>query len=106
MRPGRQNPRVLEPLAAEWYFERDKRLPFSGPDYTRPVCPDCTTWEDRWGVTEAAREQIEETRAKGKELSMNEKMWLGEIAEIAAHIKLDEEERRRLFGDVDPPSDS
>lgn len=36
MRPGRQNPRVLEPLAAEWYFERDKSLPFSGPDYTRP----------------------------------------------------------------------
>lgn len=34
-------------------------------------------------------------------MSMSEKMWLGEIAEIAAHIKLDAEERRRLFGEAD-----
>ena len=98
MGAGRQHPSVLEPLAAEWYFERDKSLPFSGPDYSRPVCPDCTTWEDRWEVTEAAREQIQETRRRGEELSMNEKMWLGEIAEIAAHLQLDREERRALFG--------
>jgi hypothetical protein len=92
---------VLDPLAAEWSFERDRSLDFDGPDYSRPVCPDCTTWEDRWEETEAARDMIESTRAKGLELSMSEKMWLGEIAEIAAHIKLDAEERRRLFGEAD-----
>jgi hypothetical protein len=99
MRPGMQHPSVLEPLAAKWFFERDKSLPFDGPDYTRPVCPDCTTWEDRWQETEAARDMIARTREKGLPLSQNEKMWLGEIAEIAAHVKLDHEERVRLLGD-------
>jgi hypothetical protein len=97
--PGRQHPSVLEPLAAQWYFERDKTLPFSAPNYKRPVCPDCTTWDDKWEQTEAAREMIASSRAKGLELSQNEKMWLGEIAEIAAHLKLDREERQRLFGE-------
>jgi hypothetical protein len=83
---------VLEP-------DKSGRYPFSAPDMSRPVCPDCTTWEDRWEQSEAAREMIEHTRAKGLELSQNEKMWLGEVAEIAAHIKLDREERQRLFGD-------
>jgi hypothetical protein len=40
---------------------------------------------------------IERTRSQGLTLSENEHMWLGEIAEIAAHLKLDAEERARLF---------
>lgn len=102
MRPGRQHPSVIDPLAAEWYFEPDKSYDFSAPDLTRPVCPDCTTWEDRWEEAGAARDMIEKTRASGLELSQNEKMWLGELAEIAAHLTLDREERRRLFGDQEP----
>lgn len=97
MRAGRQHPAVLEPLAAEWYFERPGPE-LSSIDHARPVCPDCTTWDDRWEQTEAAREMIARTRAQGRELSENEKMWEGEIAEIAAHRKLDAEERRRLLG--------
>jgi hypothetical protein len=42
---------------------------------------------------------IARMREKGLPLSQNEKMWLGEIAEIAAHVKLDHEERVRLLGD-------
>jgi hypothetical protein len=47
---------------------------------------------------------IEKTRAEGRDLSENEKMWMGEIAEIAAHLKLDEEERDRLFRGDSPES--
>jgi hypothetical protein len=66
---------------------------------SRPVCPHCTTWEDRWEQSKDAREMIERTRARGEPLSQNERMWLGEIAEIAAHLKLDAEERAKLFGE-------
>jgi hypothetical protein len=40
---------------------------------------------------------IEKTRKEGRALSENEKMWMGEIAEIAAHLKLEKEELDRLF---------
>jgi hypothetical protein len=103
MRPGRQHPLVLEPLAAKWYFERDREDP-EMIDFSLPVCPDCTSWEDRWEESRGAREMIADTRAKGLDLSENEKMWLGEIAEIAAHLKLDREERERLFGKDEPTS--
>ena len=105
MTPGSQHPSVVDRLAAEWYFEPERESGISGiPNMTRPVCPDCTTWEDRWEQALPAREMIEKTRAEGRDLSENEKMWMGEIAEIAAHLKLDEEERDRLFrGDSPEP---
>ena len=105
MTPGSQHPSVVDRLAAEWYFKPERESEIPGmPDMTRPVCPDCTTWEDQWEQALPAREMIEKTRAEGRDLSENEKMWMGEIAEIAAHLKLDEEERDRLFrGDSPEP---
>lgn len=99
VRPGMQHPAVLEERESGWYFEPDKNHPDGLHDYNRPVCPECTTWEDRWEQSRSARKMIEETRANGLPLSQNEKMWLGEIAENAAHLKLDAEERSRLFGE-------
>jgi hypothetical protein len=96
--PGAQYGPVLEERESHWYFERKKDDPNGFRDPDRPVCPDCTTWEDRWEQAKSTREMIEETRAKGLPLSENENMWMGEIAEIAAHIKLDAEDRARLFG--------
>ena len=105
LRPGQQHPSRVDALAEEWYFEPDKESEIPGlPDMTRPVCPDCTTWDDRWEQALPAREMIEKTRVEGRDLSENEKMWIGELAEIAAHLKLDEEERDRLFrGDSPEP---
>ena|SRR5882762_822926 len=101
--PGRQHPSVVDRLAADWYFEPDRESTVPGmADITRPVCPECTTWEDRWEEALPAREIIEMTRAEDRDLSENEMMWMGEIAEIAAHLKLDREERERLWG-KDPP---
>jgi len=94
---------VVDRLAADWYFEPDRESTVPGmADITRPVCPECTTWEDRWEEALPAREIIEMTRAEDRDLSENEMMWMGEIAEIAAHLKLDREERERLWG-KDPP---
>jgi hypothetical protein len=101
--PGRQHPSVVDHLAAEWYFEPDHESDVPGvPNVTRPVCPGCTTWEDRWEQALPAREMIEKSRAEGRDLSENERMWMGEIAEIAAHLKLDREERNRLW-EKEPP---
>lgn len=98
MRPGMQYGPVLEERESHWYFEPKNDDPDGLPDPSRPVCPDCTTWEDRWEQSRSARDMIELTRARGLPLSENENMWLGEVAEIAAHLKLDAEERERLFG--------
>jgi len=91
MRPGMQYGPVLEERESHWYFEPKKDDPDGLHDPTRPVCPDCTTWEDRWEQSKPARDMIERTRAQGLPLSENENMWLGEIAEIAAHLRLDAE---------------
>jgi hypothetical protein len=97
-RPGMQYGPRLEERESHWYFEPKKDDPDCFHDYSRPVCPDCTTWEERWQQSKSAREMIERTRARGLPLSENENMWLGEIAEIAAHLKLDAEDRERLLG--------
>jgi len=76
-------------MAAEgWCFEEE----FWG----RPVCPDCATVDDRLRMSAAAQSFIDKTRAQGRELSLNEKMWEGETAELRAQKQLDEEEQRRL----------
>lgn len=104
-RPGRQHPSVVDRLAADWYFEPDRDSDISGIfDPTRPVCPECTTWQDRWEESLPAREMIEKSRAEGRPLSENEMMWVGELAEIAAHLKLDQEELDRVLGEDSPGS--
>jgi hypothetical protein len=89
---------VLEQRKSQWYFEPKKDDPNGFRHQDRPVCPDCTTLDDRWTLTRTTREMIEETRAKGLPLSKAQKVWLGEIAELAAHIKMDADDRARLFG--------
>jgi hypothetical protein len=47
---------------------------------------------------------IEKSRVEGRPLSENEMMWVGELAEIAAHLKLDQEELDRVLGEDSPGS--
>jgi len=91
----REHPEHVDEVASEWRFDGDE----DDEPFSKPVCPDCTTWDDRWKDGADARKMIADSRAAGRELSLNEKGWEGELAEIAAHIKLDREEYRRIFGD-------